>query len=332
MPNRTGSKALLLALLVSTATAAAGADGKLKGIMFGDYYAVLSADDDDVERPPEKRNAFQFRRIYLTYDRSIDDTFSTRYRLEAKDAGFGSGSNMEPFVKHAYLKWKKGLVGADLYLGLSGTPTFLIADKSWGYRPVEKTMLDLNKIGSSSDLGVALKGKSGKLGYHLMVGNGQGKKSEEDNGKMLYGSLSMEAVAGITVEGYADFNMLPADKNQLTIKGLVAVNKEGFRGGIEGFSRTNRGKGAAGADETITGLSLFGTLPLSDSLKGFGRLDKVSNDATDTSDLLVIAGLDHSLSENIHLIPNLYIQMGCCDMPDGPDPNIQARLTFFYKY
>ena len=324
MSNRRGSKALLLALLVSTATATAGADGTLKGFMFGDYYAVLSADEADSN--PEKRNALQFRRIYLTYDRIIDDTFSTRYRLEAKDAGFGNASKMEPFVKHAYLKWKKGLAGADLYLGLSGTPTFSIAEKAWGYRPVEKTMLDLNKIGSSSDLGVALKGKSGKLGYHLMVGNGPGQKPEDDNGKKLYGSLSMEAAAGITVEGYADFNMRPADQNQLTIKGVVAVKKEGFRGGIEGFSRTNKGV-AAGKDVTITGLSAFGTLPLSDSLKGFGRLDMVSNDATDTSDLLVIAGLDHSPAENIHLMPNLYIQM-----PDGPDPNIQARLTFFYRY
>lgn len=330
MPNRRGSKALskalLLALLVSTATATVAADGKLKGFMFGDYYAVLSADNDDADRPPEKRNALQLRRIYLTYDRSIDDTFSIRYRLEAKDAGFDSESKMEPFVKHAYLKWKKGLAGADLYLGLSSTPTFSIADKAWGYRPVEKTLLDLNKIGSSSDLGVALKGQSGKLGYHLMVGNGPGQKSENDNGKKLYGSISMKAAAGITVEGYADFNMLPADQNQQTIKGLVAVKKESFRGGIEGVSRTNK-KGAAGDDETITGLSAFGTLLLSDSLKGFGRLDRVSNDATDTTDLLVIAGLDHSPSENIHLMPNLYIQM-----PDGPEPNIQARLTFFYKY
>ena len=68
------------------------------------------------------------------------------------------------------------------------------------------------------------------------------------------------------------------------------------------------------------------------------RIDSVRLDRSQRGDpmikwdLLVIAGLDHSLSENIHLIPNLYIQMGCCDMPDGPDPNIQARLTFFYKY
>ena len=56
-------------------------------------------------------------------------------------------------------------------------------------------------------------------------------------------------------------------------------------------------------------------------MKGFGRVDAVNND------LLLIAGLDHQPAKNVHLIPNLYIEL-----PDGPDPSIQARVTFSYKY
>ena len=72
---------------------------------------------------------------------------SMRYPLEANDSGFGGGSKMNPFVKHAYLKWKDGVGSGDLYLGLSGTPTWAVAEGLWGYRAVEKTVLDLNKIG-----------------------------------------------------------------------------------------------------------------------------------------------------------------------------------------
>jgi hypothetical protein len=122
-----------------------------------------------------------------------------------------------------------------------------------------------------------------------MLGNGPGQSSEDDNGKKLYGSLSMDVADGMTVEGYADFNMRPGDQNQRTVKGLLAIKKENFSGGLEAFSRTNN-KAAAGKDVTITGLSAFATLPLSGQLKGFGRLDMVNNDATDATDKLVIVG------------------------------------------
>ncbi len=73
----------VLALLASPMVGAVeGAEGKLKGYMFGDYYYVASGAD-------EKENGFRFRRIYLTYGLKWDDQFSGRLRLETKDAGFG---------------------------------------------------------------------------------------------------------------------------------------------------------------------------------------------------------------------------------------------------
>lgn len=317
--------ALLLA--VAAAPAVAG-DGKVSGYMFGDYYYVAASDDG--AKLPEKQNAFQLRRVYFNYDKEIDEGVSTRFRLEANDAGFGSGSKMVPFVKHAYIKWSKGIGGADVYLGLSGTPTWALSEKVWGYRAVEKTVLDLNKIGSSADLGVALTGKAGKLAYTAMVGNGPGQTPENDNGKKLYGSLSFAASEALTIEGYADFNMLPGEREQMTLKVFAGYQGEGLSAGVEAFSRINKASGVAaqaGDDVTISGVSVFGTLPLGEKLKGFGRLDAVSNDDKDSTDMLLIAGVDHSPSKNVHLMPNIYVQL-----PDGPDPTIQARLTFYYKF
>lgn len=319
--------AIMVVLLMGFAGYAWGAgEGKISGYMFGDYYWVVSADDTDGNLP-QKRNAFQFRRIYFTYDRDITDNMAIRYRLEAKDAGFGKGSKMTPFVKHGYLKWKKAVGGSDLYIGLAGTPTWSVSEKVWGYRSIEKTLLDLNKIGSSADIGLGLKGKAGKLGYHLMVANGPGQGPEDDHGKKVYGQLQLKASDSLKLVGYADFNMRPQDQNQITVKGFAGLQKDKLSGGLEAFMRINQSAGAGGDDVTITGVSVFGSLGLSEQWKGLGRVDMVNNDANDTTDLLVIAGLDYAAAKNVHLMPNVYVQL-----PDGPDPNIQVRGTAYYKF
>lgn len=299
--------------------------GKLSGYMFGDYYYVAAAASDS----REGENALQFRRMYLTYDKGIDDGLSTRLRLEANDAGYGSGAKMVPFVKHAYLKWSKYLGSADLYLGLSGTPTWALAESVWGYRSIEKTVLDLNKIGSSADLGVALKGKAGRLSYFTMLGNGPGQKSEDDNGKKVYASVSMAPGEGLVVEGYADYNVRSQereDRTETTLKIFAGYRGDGFNGGFEVFSRTNSA-GSGVADKTISGVSIFGTQPFTEQLKAFARLDAVNNDAADATDMLIIAGLDHCPRANVHWMPNIYVEV-----PDGGDPTVQGRMTFFFKF
>lgn len=313
-------------LILGWVFAAQAEGGKIKGVMFGEYYYVLAADEADAEQAA-KRNAFRFRRLYFTYQKDVATDFAIRFRLEARDAGFAQGSKMEPFVKHGYLQWKKGLGDADLYLGLSGTPTWAVAEKVWGYRSIAKTVLDYNKIGSSADLGAALKGRADRLRYHLMVGNGPGQGPEDDHGKKFYGSLSFKAADRWVLEGYADFNAKPAGRNERTFKGFVGWQGVQGAAGLEVFSRTNERAGDNGQDQVIAGVSAFGSLPLSAVLKGFGRFDAITHDAEDTSDLLFITGLDYAAATNVHLMPNVLIES-----PSGRDANVQGRLTFFCTF
>ena len=313
-------------LILGWVFAARAEGGTIKGVMFVEYYYILAADEADTKQPL-KRNAFQFRRMYFTYQKDVATDFAIRFRLEAKDAGFAQGSKMEPFVKHGYLQWKKGLGDADIYLGLSGTPTWAVAEKVWGYRSVAKTVLDWNKIGSSADLGAALKGAAGQLSYHLMVGNGPGQKSEDDHGKKFYGSLSFKAADRLILEGYADFNARPAGRNERTFKGFVGWQGAKSKVGLEVFSRTNELAGAGGEDQVLTGVSAFGSLPLGAAFKGFGRFDAISHDAEDTTDLLFITGLDYSAAKAVHLMPNVIVESS-----SDRDANVQGRLTFFCKF
>ena len=313
-------------LILGWVFAARAEGGTIKGVMFGEYYYMLAADETDAKQP-RQRNAFRFRRLYFTYQKDIATDFAIRFRLEAKDAGFAQGAKMEPFVKHGYLQWKKGLGDADVYLGLSGTPTWAVAEKVWGYRSIAKTVLDWNKIGSSADLGAALKGAAGQLSYHLMVGNGPGQKPEDDHGKKFYGSLSFKAAERLVLEGYADFNARPAGRNERTFKGFVGWQGAKGKVGLEVFSRTNELAGDNGEDQVIDGISAFGSLPLSAALKGFGRVDAVSHDAEDDRDLLFIAGLDYAAAKAVHLMPNVIVESST-----GRDANVQGRLTFFCKF
>ena len=320
-------KTMMLGVLILGWVFAARAEGgTIKGVMFGEYYYILAADETDAKQP-RQRNAFRFRRLYFTYQKDIATDFAIRFRLEAKDAGFAQGAKMEPFVKHGYLQWKKGLGDADIYLGLSGTPTWAVAEKVWGYRSIAKTVLDWNKIGSSADLGAALKGAAGQLNYHLMIGNGPGQKPEDDHGKKFYGSLSFKAAERLVLEGYADFNARPAGRNERTFKGFVGWQGAKGKVGLEVFSRTNEQAGAGGEDQVITGVSAFGSLPLSAALKGFGRVDAVSHDAEDDRDWLFIAGLDYAAAKAVHLMPNVIVESST-----GRDANVQGRLTFFCKF
>ena len=316
----------VVTLMLGWVFAARAEGGTIKGVMFGEYYYILAADETDAKQP-RKRNAFRFRRLYFTYQKDIATDFAIRFRLEAKDAGFAQGAKMEPFVKHGYLQWKEGLGDADIYLGLSGTPIWAVAEKVWGYRSIAKTVLDWNKIGSSADLGAALKGAAGRLHYHLMVGNGPGQGPEDDHGKKFYGSLSFKAADRLILEGYADFNARPAGRNERTFKALVGW--QGARGsaGLEVFSRTNELAGDNGDDQVIAGVSAFGSLPLSAAFKGFGRVDAVGYDAEDDRDWLFITGLDYAAATDVHLMPNVLIES-----PAGRDANVQGRLTFYYKF
>ena len=127
---------VLLTLSSSVNAQQTGLEGKFSGLMFGDYYAVLSNHVPTFKN----QNGFWFRRIYFTYDKPLSPAFTTRFRLEVNSAGdFGVTSvRMTPFVKDAYLKWTR--TRHNIIFGLSPSPIFEISDRIWGFRSIEKSL------------------------------------------------------------------------------------------------------------------------------------------------------------------------------------------------
>lgn len=343
--------ALLGLAILLTSTVADAEGGKISGLVWGDGY-WFAADDSGLEN----QNGFWIRRVYFTVDKKIDEKFSGRIRLEMAHPGPRSSEKIEPFIKDASLGWR---IHEDhqLILGISPTPAHSTTEEFWGYRIVEKMPMDLQKMGGTRDLGVALKGKmdeDGMLNYHAMLGNGNGVSNESDKGKKAQLAVNVYPSDGLFLQAYVDWNDLPDlgshSRDVFTLRGFAGYEEDGIRvGGLVAHqTRQNHDTGRAtngGEDLELTVLSAFGVYEAGEDLTLFGRIDRtfevnplVSNNYYFPLDksaehTLLIAGLDWSPAKGVSIIPNLEVAVySDPDGAEGPDPTVIPRITVGYKY
>lgn len=312
---------LSLSLLGGFAGQSRAAEGKIAGYMFGDYFYHLSG-------PAEKQNGFRFQRVYFTYDLKWSDKVTGRFRLEANDAGFGKKDKMVPYVKESSVTWKQAQ--GSLSAGLVPTLAFAFQEKVWGYRPIEKTIIDLRGKAPSVDLGVVWNRKlGGRSSVALMLSNGNGTSAETDNDKKI-ALQGLTNLGGLDAKVYADMQTQKGGADQTTLAGFVGKAGEGFHGGVEGFYRIDK-KAAAGEDLKGFGVSVFGAKPVAEGKKLFARADLYdpNRDAEDDGETLLIGGLDWALAKDLHLMPNLLVTLY---QDPGKDTQILPRVTGFFEF
>ncbi len=314
--------------------------GKIHGYMFGDYYYVSSNHDSGLV----DQNGFWLRRVYLGYDKDLDGNFSMRLRLEMNTAGdFSSSFRLEPYIKDAYLKWKKS--GNTIYAGISPSPTWGVIEHFWGYRSVERTPLDLQKWGSSRDFGIALKGKTpnGVVGYHLMLGNGNSNRSETNPGKKAMGAVSVHPTGALVLEGYLDWNDNPGGTDWITVQGFAGFKTDQAKIGLQYAQQTRKVENGKDIDLSLVSAFLVATINPKTNI--FARVDRqfdpnprgnsisyIPFDETAKSTFFV-GGLDFSTAKNVHIMPN--VEMVKYDENDAgvtPDTDVIARVTTFFKF
>ncbi len=331
--------ALVISLLISSATLQGG-DGKFSGLMFGDYYYVLSNHTESVE----KNNGFWLRRVYFTYDNTLSDKFAMRFRLEMNSPGdFKTSSTLVPFVKDAYLAAKLGK--HTLMLGLIGTPLYDNLDEYWGYRPMEKTPIDLFKFGNSREFGVGLKGaldSKNKLTYTILAGNGDGLKSEIGRGKAVYGRLNFQPTPSLFFELYADYTNMDNDSSVNILQAFAGLKGSWGRSGLNfGYRHAKQ----ADLSSDLKFISLFGVYKVSPKLELVGRFDHLLDPNPNGSKIdyipmasnakanVVLAGLGWSLSDSVKVIPNLkYVFYNAPESGAKPDADLYAYLTLYFKF
>jgi hypothetical protein len=365
MKQRITTIGFLLVALAATALS----QGKFSGYMFGDYYYNITRDaavpSSSVASPAGTTaySAFQLRRAYLTYDNDISEQFTSRFRLEA-DQGAGTssaaagdelyGGKVGVIVKDAYLTWKNIFAGSNLVFGVQPTPAYEISEAAWGYRSLEKTIMDLRSVVDSRDMGVSLKGKiteDGTINYWLMYGNGAGTaKPESDKYKRYYGHIQVKPITNLQATIYADYkdaaNTSTGASNGTLTTALFVGYAEPFsyNVGVEGFlaSQSNGYTNADGslANKNGLGFSVFGSLYIIPELAAVVRYDYYDpNSASDEKAKYdtrnyFIAGLSWKVDKNVSIQPNVLCETyeATAAGKGAPDPSITGRVTLYYVF
>jgi hypothetical protein len=348
--------------------------GKVWGYAFGDYYYKVHADSlnrgaNQYSNMKANANAFEFRRVYLGYDYNISERFSTELLLAYEGNTLGDGSRTV-YIKSANLRWKNIYKGGDLIFGQQATPAFpLVAEKLWGYRSIEKTILDMRKGSSSNDLGIGLQakiGEKGNFGYDLLVGNGTAQKLETDIFKKFYGDFYAKLLnQKLVFDIYADYErtlQLPDfHKYKSNIKLDAIYTSDPVTVGVEAYITTlhnyvgflNLNPTPPSYDTTdamVMGISVFthGTI-IKEKLSFFARYDMYNPDTKFNADYtytmggspvtesFITAGIDYTPHKNVHIMPNIWYD-GYMNRTKGAtglaksDYDLVPRLTTWYVF
>ncbi len=311
--------ALVMALSLLPVTALS--QGKFSGIIFGDYFYNAARDSafNKANLPAaatggaKSMQGFLIRRINFSYDYDVNEKFSMRFRLEMDGSGGPAGATttdgkLAAYVKDAWLKWKGIFTGSDLIFGIQQTAAFDASETAWGYRSLDKTIMDLRGIVPSRGFGLTLKGKlddAGVFNYWAMAANrGAGSNpkdlspagSQAQNDKYNVYSLSFQIKPSkeLQVVVYGDFRpAAPVDDPTSTTVPRATVGHgtttgsafigysdgQNYSVGAEGFLQTTADAYTDPANppslkgQAAMGLSFWGWVNLEPTLALVARFD-----------------------------------------------------------
>lgn len=324
--------------------------GKLFAQFFGDYYYQMGGETNpslpshaQYANTAKDMNAFDIRRVYFGYTYNFTPDISTKIEL-AHEGDFLPDGNRGFYLKNADIQIKNVVPYGKLIIGQQATPTFAtFTEHVWGYRSVEKTLLDMRHFASSNDLGVALTGdfnSQGTLSYTLMVGNGNGAKAPTKY-KRVYGEIHAKLLnKKLLLEAYADYQSASNGMDKTTFKGFVGYQTKALTLGLAGVQQLQKKAVSLNnqlVDGTASGLWVFahGSL-IPGKLNGFARQDFYNPDSkhkTGYKEYFTLLGLDYLVSSHVHLMPNIWINSFS---PQGSLQNhnsdVVARVTWYFSF
>ena len=368
------SLGILIAVLF-TASGLLHAQGKFSGYMMGDYFYNITRDPSAPGTAAltgdKSMQGFQFRRIYLTYDNDISSTFTSRFRLEADQSALttttksadGDGTydgKISMFVKDAYLKWKNVFDGSDLTFGIQPTTAYDISEAAWGYRSLEKTIMDLRGVIPSRDFGLSLRGKidgDGMFNYWAMIANGDGNKPASTKFKRYSLTFQVKPDNNWQMTLTGDYRGMPSinDPTSTSIPRVTISNDmltgalfvgykvaDAYSFGLEGFLASSNNGYTDPSDHTLKalnamGVSVWATVNLQSDLVLIGRYDYFDPNTNGNSkgDMrnYIIGALAWKPDKNISIMPN--VQFETYETPPNGtsiDAAITGRLTVYYMF
>ena len=302
---------------------------RVRGLAYLDYSYTVSSPDGEVGD-----NTFDYRRLYLTVDGDLGDGFSARARLEAQGSSTTARGRPAPFVKDVWVRWDGAILdGHRLTLGVQPPPIIDLPESVWGYRSLDRTILDRVKANDSRDFGLRADGpisRGGTLRYSAMVANGNGLRPEDEGerGKHLYGRLSVHPEGPLVASLQADYTRFTEDDDtrhhSWKSSAFVGVETERFHGGVEAFLQETTLNEGEGDPTGGAGVSVFGTVATGPKTAVVARYDFVEADAArlDEDESYALAEFVYRPTPRVAIMPN-----GVLTKTPGADPHAEARLT-----
>ncbi len=221
-------------------------------------------------------------RFYLVANHTFDSIWSANLTTDFNYVSADSETQL--FIKKAYLQAKI----SDAFWVRAGSADLgwvPFVEDTYGYRYVEKELLDRTKFGTSADWGVHIGGKvaDGKVGYALSLVEGNGYKNPTRSKSLDFeGRVSFMPVKGLTaalgfysgklgkdVEGTAT----PVVHTASRYDALLAYANDTFRVGGEYFTADNWTAVTSAVKDSADGMSVWGAVNFNPKVSGFLRYD-----------------------------------------------------------
>jgi hypothetical protein len=298
-------KLLLLSAAVGAALAgtAARADDTssttLSGLMYFDVTSIATKKDVTPPAPAAATSTdidpngigTDVKRFYVGVNHSFDDQYSVNFTSDFNYSATTGETQM--FVKKAYLQDKFNDL-AVLSIGSNNEPWIPFVEGLYGYRFVENTLTDKEKIGNSADWGVHLKGDGGMWNYDVAVVNGGGyknptrSKTVDEEARVAFipvsgltlalglysGDLGQDTEAN---EATFSAKVPPVGKNTATRTDFLADWKGGgLNVGVEYVDAKNDNTGLIfnNVTDSENGYSVFADYSFQPGMAIFGRVDQ----------------------------------------------------------
>ena len=311
-----------LIILLSIFTIGMSQDGKFSGVVYYNYSHDLTKDATNED------TGFDLTRVYFTYNQTISEGLTYNFQTDINS----SASPKAVYLKKAKVDWKSPV--GKLTIGLQGMNVFNVAEKTWGFRFLQKSPMDFHKFSSSADLGIGYSGKISKVNYSFLVTNGTGYKNKEND---EYKKISTQFVYGekklVKQDGYnvgLVYTMEPYDddsnatKNKKVMGFFGGFAGKGIRLGGEFDTHTN-----SGTDITQQIIAVYGSYKVSETLQCFIYYDMYDPNTNSDKDgtNYIITGVNYYPTKGLVITPNVRLSN-----PEEGDGTTYAMINFQFKF
>lgn len=318
--------------------------GKVIGQVFGDYMYAIKADTTVSNAPntilnrKQNSNRFILRNFHLGYEYYFSPKVTARLLMDVDENSLTSDGKLSTFVKDAWIKWNV-IKNHNLIFGVQDVLQLNTCEGVWGHRYLEKSIADLRGLVGGREFGVSFRGSFEKIGYGLMVANGNGLEPESEKYKRYFFDFEYKPIDNLNFQFYADLNTKPSigdyNRNEFSA-GMVAgyTFAQKYTIGVDGYIR-NAQNGYiglnSGADVKTVALSTFAYAKLSDKDKLVFRYDfyEPNNNSESEGDIrgYIVAAYEYSPIPNFQISPNILIESYEKINSQSIDPSVWARIT-----